>query len=76
MIIDKLYDFMLDFNKQVLNVKLIYGVGGRWQKVNSTANFSDQGTGYFRSSVSREIKFFEEIVIGTVASSAHNTHTT
>ena len=45
-----IYDFLLDFNKYVVKSELLYGIGGRRQKVNSTANFSDNKSTYFNLS--------------------------
>lgn len=45
-----IYDFILDCKKQIFDAELLYGVGGRWQKVSSTADFSDSKNTYFNLS--------------------------
>jgi hemoglobin/transferrin/lactoferrin receptor protein len=45
-----IYDLILDCKKQIFDAELLYGVGGRWQKVISTANFSDSKNTYFNLS--------------------------
>jgi len=36
-----IYDFLLDFNKNILDATITYGIGIRHQNINSTANLSD-----------------------------------
>lgn len=45
-----IYDFFLDCNKKIFDTELLYGVGGRWQKVNSTACFSENKSTFFNLS--------------------------
>ncbi len=43
----KIYDFVLDFNKEILAANIAYGTGGRHQNINSTANLSDHKNATF-----------------------------
>ncbi|MBC8266174.1 MAG: TonB-dependent receptor [Flavobacteriales bacterium] len=42
-----IYDFLLDFNKEIVAVNLAYGIGTRHQNINSTANLSDSKNATF-----------------------------
>ena len=43
----KIYDFVLDFNKEILVANVTYGIGIRRQNINSTANLSDHKNATF-----------------------------
>ena len=45
----KIYDFNMDFNKQIQKIKLAYGIGTRNQQVFSTANLSNNNSTFYNT---------------------------
>ncbi len=45
----KIYDFNMDFNKQLQKIKIAYGMGSRIQEVSSSANLSGNNSSFYNT---------------------------